>query len=57
MTDVFDMCPNVREEETKSPCSMVTQGNVTKVSVWQKFKPRPYFLIIPDVSHEKRSLA
>ena len=31
MTDVNDLCPNVREEETRSPCSLVTQGNVTQV--------------------------
>ena len=31
MTDVNGLCPNVREEETKSPCSLVTQGNMTQV--------------------------
>ncbi|KAL9966350.1 hypothetical protein ACROYT_G024405 [Oculina patagonica] len=31
MTDINDLCPNVREEETKSPCSLVTQGNMTQI--------------------------
>ncbi|KAM7447623.1 hypothetical protein ABFA07_004168 [Porites harrisoni] len=31
MTDVNQLCPNVREEETKSPCSSVTKYNMTQV--------------------------
>ena len=33
MTDVNDFCPNVREEETRSPCNFVTEGNMTEVIV------------------------
>lgn len=36
MTDVNQLCPNVREEETKSPCSSVTKGNMTQVTFWKK---------------------
>lgn len=38
MTDVNDFCPNVRDEETKSPCSLVTQGNMTQVTVTKHCK-------------------
>ena len=33
MTNINDLCPNVREEETKSPCSLVNQGNMTQVNI------------------------
>lgn len=33
MTNINDLCPNVREEETKSPCRLVTQGNMTQVNI------------------------
>ena len=38
MTDVNDLCPNVREEETRSPCSFVTQGNMTEVTATKHYK-------------------
>lgn len=37
MTDVNDLCPNVRDEETKSPCSLITQGNMTQVTVTKPY--------------------
>ena len=37
MTNINDLCPNVREEETKSPCSLVTQGNMTQVNATKRF--------------------
>ena len=36
MTDVNQLCPNVREEETKSPCSSVTKYNMTQVTILKK---------------------
>ena len=38
MTDINDLCPNVREEETKSPCRLVTQGNMTQVTVTKRYR-------------------
>lgn len=38
MTDVNDFCPNVRKEETNCPCSLVTQGNMTEVTVTKHYK-------------------
>ena len=32
MTNVNDLCLNVRDNDTKSPCTWVTQGNRTQVS-------------------------
>ena len=36
MTDINDLCPNVREKQTKSPCGLVTQGNMTQVTVTKR---------------------
>lgn len=38
MTDVNDLCPNVHDEDTKSPCTSVTQGNRTQVKVTKRHK-------------------